>query len=264
MLGPLQLTIDAQTFEVNFQGWHKPLEVSSPAGQLAPWSIGAHSRALSLCQRGDALDVAAFCREVLGQCWSGAEAGPEALALWWATGAEPALIGVSDGVMTGKMDETLDGALSFGSVTARFAPWSFAGRLKALEEAGAFAESPQLDAGRWCLARVEACLTHVEPDGYPVQALPAAPVLSTLERVNQPEDGVELSRLPAPVRATLRRVCRALGWTPAQALAAPAHEIDRLLILLDDAPEPSRPVPQGIAAMPDAMVIHFGTSPEES
>ena len=66
-------------------------------------------------------------------------------------------------------------------------------------------------------------------------------------------------------RRTLQ-LCQALGWTPAQVLASPAFEIERLIRLLDrttsgnSAPGAARP--PRLADHPDAVVIEFGSEPD--
>lgn len=243
------IAVDGETFAVRFRGWHVDLDVVEPAGRLAPWRLGLHAEALAACSGPDELDAAAFADAVLGACWSGEAPGPRPLALWWASGAE---VDVHDGV-------------DVGLAQIRLRPWTFAARIHALWEAGALDERPRLDVARWLLARVASNIASVEP-AVAIASLPAAPVLAAIDALDAPPDGLALSTLPAPLRATIQRVCRALGWTPSQVLAAPAAEIDRVLELFDE-PAPaltSRPAPlQGLAARPDAIVFQFEPDEEE-
>jgi hypothetical protein len=67
--------------------------------------------------------------------------------------------------------------------------------------------------------------------------------------------------LPEQVVEATLELCRALGWTPAQVLATPAAEVQRLLALpRRNAPRAAPPAsarPTGLAAHPDATVFSF-------
>lgn len=240
------IAVDGEVFPVQFTGWHRPLDVYNPPGRLWPWTLGAHAAALAGCTGAEGADAGRFVDAVLSACWEGEGPGPRALALWWAVGAEA---------------EPAVDCVEFGEVQVSLRPWSFAARLEALRQAGALEPAPRLELGRWLMARVRGHVCAVSPEGLELESLPCAPVLAALEALERPADGVDLDALPAPLRLRIRWVCEALGWTPAQVLAAPAVEVDRVLGLLAAGSPAAAPAPlrmeEGLASKPGAVVFRF-------
>ncbi len=95
----------------------------------------------------------------------------------------------------------------------------------------------------------------------------ATAALDAVARVNAPADDLSHGPGSDELARTTLRLCRALGWTPAQVWSAAATEIDALLALLErvEAPPPLQPPPPraparpgGPASDPDAVIIQVG------
>jgi hypothetical protein len=255
--GDIIAEIDGVAFRGRFAGFAQPLEVRQP-GQppvsLRPWPYRAHMQALSESlfagHGGLTLDGLYFASRVLG--WSGIPdarlAALAPLALWWAaggdheTGSDPCDLGVS-------------------RVTLR--PWSEGDRLAALR---AVRRMHTFDAPAYLDRMVRASVAAFTPatqldtlDSHATaRLLEAVVALNASDPAEDPllgdgPDGAETAR-------TILALCRALGWTPAQVLAAPAVEIDRLrrlLALAEPVPAPARSVRSRLADHPDAVIIRF-------
>nr|WP_294518350.1 hypothetical protein [uncultured Rhodopila sp.] len=247
--------IEGVMFQGAFNGFAEPLTVVQPAGgtfALLPWRYADHMAALRqslfLGDHGLLLDSQYFASRVLGA--SGiAEAHLPALApiaLWWAGGGEDAPPHEAD---------------DLGTCRATLRPWTEAERLAALRaasRAGSF--DPPLYLDRMVRASALAFAPEMQLDR--LDSLATARLLDAVARLNMPDpaDDPLLSGGAEEARAMLA-LCRALGWTPAEILAAPAAEIDRMRRLLALAePAPQRAARPGgrLADFADATVIRFG------
>ena len=185
------------------------------------------------------------------------------VALWWAGGGNgvPATAPDANGVTT------------IGGRLFALRRWSHRERLASLlsclseDDDGQGEGGGRFDAVAYLDAMVRRA---VEPalSGRVLDELPARWALPLIEavvalNVVQPEDEPLPGAGPRAQAAAAQtlRLCRALGWTPSQVWAAPAAEIDRLLVLLDRVePRPVRPVadkPRQLADHPDAVVIRI-------
>ncbi len=252
--------IDGVAFRGRFAGFAQPLEVVLPDGEpvsLRPWPYRAHMAALSESLfAGDAglmLDTQYFASRVLA--WSGVPPGHltalAPLALWWAAG--------------GKGEAAVD-SCDLGTIQVALRPWSERERLAALLSAR---HGDTFDAPAYLDQMVRASVAGFTPaarlddlDSHATMRL-----LDAVVALNAPDlaadpllDGVDT----AEAASALIALCRALGWTPAQILAAPAVEIDRMRHLLTLA-ESGRAHPRvhrpRLAEYPDAVVIQFEESP---
>jgi hypothetical protein len=269
-----RLDIEGFAYFLNFQGFDTIMEARAPTGAtlvLQPWRLREHLAALGACARpspaGLRLNAAALARQVLRRNGAAEESAPSfaPLALWWASGGAEAA------------PAARPGWLRFGAARARLRVWSGGERFRALalarsaSPASARASSAEaadsgvwLDLPRYLRAMLEASVVELDP-GQPLDELDsgiARPLLETVIALNQ-TGGAPLNDAPTDLesaRLTLR-LCRALGWTPAQVWACPAPELDRLLALLDisQGANPARPQrPKTLADHPDAIVIRIG------
>ncbi|HJS84938.1 MAG TPA: hypothetical protein VJ779_05720 [Acetobacteraceae bacterium] len=253
--------IDGVVFRGRFAGFAQPLEVALPDGEtvlLRPWPYHAHIAALSESlfagEAGLMLDAPYFASRVLS--WSGVPSARLAalapLALWWAAGGE---------------DEKGAEPGDLGSSCVTLRPWSERERLAALlaaRQAGTF------DAPAYLDRMVRASVAGFTPAARleDIDSLATARLLDAVVALNAPDlaadpllgGGAEAAEA---ARAILS-LCRALGWTPAQILAAPAVEIDRmrhLLMLAEPARAPRQLSRPRLADRPDAVVIQFEDAP---
>jgi hypothetical protein len=240
--------VDGRCFSVHLAGGERPLEVEASTGErvhLARWRLEDYLGALDHCVRFDGRDLefnhVELSRELLRR-----SDVPEALfeelaplALWWAAG----------------------GGQPAGAVQARLRAWTFAERSKALGSSLVTQPdgSRELSLKRYLRSMLATCVVALEPSDRSWMELDGADAAALLDAVvtlnapgEEPDD-----------RATARtvlRLCRALGWTPSQVGSTPAAEVQRLLALLEivegEAP-PAAPLPQGLAAHPDAVVIQL-------
>ena len=252
------IEVDAVEYPVHFEGFRQPLHVWLRGGQrvsLRPWTCGEHLAALGRHLKpeaaGVALDTAAFSSEVLArEGLAGALAEEVApLALWWAAGGGAPATRPSP-----------EGWLELEGCRVQLRPWTAGERLQALARCvRGEAQARSLETGRYLEAMLEASVKAVEPAGTQLRALDAASTVALLEAVvaiNVPGEE-ESALLDSPeVAATTLRLCRELGWTPAQVWATPAPEVDRLLRLLDAA--------QGAAAPRSAPAVRSSPSPRGS
>jgi len=230
--------IDGMVFHGRFAGFAQPLEVMLPDGDpvsLRPWPYRAHLAALSESlfagEAGLVLDTQYFASRVLA--WSDVPSAHldtlAPLALWWAAGGDtvpPAEPG------------------DLGATRATLRPWTERERLAALLAArhgDAFNAPVYLDS------MVRASVIGFSPAARldDLDSHATARLLDAVVALNAPDPatdpllgGVESAEAARAVLA----LCRAVGWTPAQVLATPAVEIDRLRHLLALAePGTSRP-----------------------
>lgn len=254
--GCLTLEIDGRRFAVRrLAGPGGPvLAVERPPGaavHLRPWTLAEHLSALDRHAfhdgHGPRIDPDGLAAEVLARTSDTplhpaqvAELAP--VALWWATGGDEP---------DARPHTTVQ-------------PWTSLARARALD-ACTDRDTGALRAGSYLYAMLQAS-TGGAIDPHALSGGAAAATLDAVTRVNAAAN--DLSEGPgsdALAHATLR-LCRSLGWTPAQVWSAPAGEVDRLLALLDrveaprpaPAPQPAQPRPRGLAAFPDAVIIEVG------
>jgi hypothetical protein len=247
--------IDGVVFHGQFNGFAEPLKVQLPAGgtlALRPWRYADHIAALRQSlfggESGLILDSQYFASRVLAASQI-AQAHLPALApiaLWWAGGGE---------------DKPPHEEHDLGSCCATLRPWTEAERLAALRaasHAGTF--DPPLYLDRMVRASAVAFTPHTPLDR--LDSLATARLLDAVVALNAPDPaGDPLLTADAEDARAMLALCRRLGWTPAQILAAPAAEVDRMRRLLALAePAPQRVVRTGerLADYADATVIQFG------
>lgn len=247
---PLTLRVGAHTWTLEFSGFDQPLRAIDSEGQarvLAPWTLGEHLDALGRCCRaapeGLTLDAACYAAEVLGDPGEVPRFG--AVALWWATGGEGA-------------------ATPPQSVRT----WTFLERAAATR-ACTHPQTGAFDLAAWLGRALDTCAPPEQGPPGAWRGRPAAEGIGLLRGLAETLAPAPLVPEPAEdpgTRALTLRLCRALGWTPAQVWTTPAPEIDRLLALLGPeaplaapapgpAPNPANPPTSRLAAWPDAVVI---------
>jgi hypothetical protein len=247
--------IDGVVFRGQFNGFAKPLQVALPAGDmfaLQPWRYADHMAALreSLFggDSGLILDSQYFASRVLA-----ASQIPEVhlptlapIALWWAAGGE---------------DPPPHEQRDLGTCRVTLRQWTEGERLAALRAAH---HAGTFDAPLYLDRMVRASAVAFAPDSQLEQldSLATARLLDAVVTLNVPDWSADpvLTGGDEEARALLE-LCRRLGWTPAQILAAPAPEVDRmrrLLELLDPAPQRIMRTGGRLADHPDATVIQFG------
>jgi hypothetical protein len=189
------------------------------------------------------------------------------LALWWAAGGA----GCKPQALKGR------GMWRLGDRVLRLHLWQEQARWVALQRAWlsippASASVERFDPEVYLDAMLRACV-EMPPGALGLDDLDAPTfqalihlVLSHNEPASTPTWPEALGRQRA--KRTLR-LCRALGWTPAQVWSAPAVEMDEvwaLLAQLDaDPPEPPAPAPAPavpqqrarLADLPDAVLIRI-------
>jgi hypothetical protein len=261
--------VDGRRFAGRFAGFGAPLDVLADPGEgrtvaLRPWTYAEHLAALRACVRagpgGLMLDTWRLAESVLAH--SGLDPDEHAwlapLALWWAGGGDAE-----------EVDDASAADVDLGGGRhAIVREWSEGERLAALARArmpGDEEGDERLDAVGYLDAMVRRSLVTLAPEGS-LEALDSRATARLLARVvarNLPDaeaDPLLSGALPeAAARATLA-LCRRLGWTPAQVLAAPAAEVQRLQALLAREAAPrAAPVSarRGLAAHPDAVVFSF-------
>ncbi|MFY1825609.1 hypothetical protein ACN47A_06840 [Myxococcus fulvus] len=267
----ISIEIDGRRFHLHTEGSSRSIEVEVATGEriaLQRWGFGAHLRALDAHARmegaGLDFDAEGFALDVLRDsgvaesCFT--ELAP--LALWWALcGLHEPSVGVLP-----------EGWWQVGEVRARLRPWTFAERTQVLEESLVVLAdgARELNLERYLRGMLDASVVERVP-AAPLESLDGATTAALLEavvRVNadsaSPEDRLlESSGEQARVLAEVTlKLCRALGWTPAQVWATPAAEVDRLLTMLKLTEPPAPPPRQAPASralrlsdFPDAVVI---------
>ena len=263
-MAPTILSVDGVAYNGRFGGFSCPLDVMAPDGltlRLLPWTYAAHIATLRDCTSAAMgsleLDGVRYARRVLQN--SGLDRASLAwlypLALWWGAGGD-----AQDIAFHG------NGAVDIGGVQAWLRPWTEGERLTAL--GAAFVRDDRtgdwLDAAGYLDAMVRRSLVALDPAGIldELDSQQSARLLNAVIALNLPDpaaDPLLSGALPqAAVDATLG-LCRNLGWTPAQVLATPAAEVQRLRALVQRvAPMPH---PGGLAAEPGAVVFTFTEDP---
>jgi hypothetical protein len=214
--------------------------------RLRPWTHADHLDALDRHAYHDGaaprLEPAGLAAEVLART-SSAPLPPAIaedlapLALWWAAGGDEAV-----------------------AELPQPRPWTGLARARALD-AHTDPSTGALRVGGYLAAMIDASAGPL--DLHALRGAAAAAVLDAVTRVNAPIDDLAEGPGSIELARTTLRLCRALGWTPAQVWATPAVELDRLLALLDrmeapPAPRPVQPGRSGLAAYPDAVIIQVG------
>ncbi len=259
--------------------------VALPDGSLVslqPWRYGQHIAALRQCVQADAgqiaLDADAFADCVLADSKIDPALFPQLRrhALWWAAGGVEGAEGdgadyeAADDEGRAGMDNA--GWQALGGCRARLQPWRERERMAALlaclnapDDA-----SQRFDVAGYLDCMVRQSVLQLEPplaletlDSRATRRLLAAVVACN---VAEPVLDPQLATREAALRVL--RICQGLGWTPSQVWAAPAAEIDRLLVLLDQVNQanPANPANQpgakpaqaarpSMADRPDAIVI---------
>jgi hypothetical protein len=262
--------VDGVTLAIRFEGFSHPLTIAAPDGgvvRLLPWTYAAHMAALRdnavTVTSGLVLDRAGFANRVLrgsGLAATGRE-WLVPLALWWAAGGDEAPAVAAP-----------NGEVDLGSARARLRQWTEGERLEAL---GAMlvrsgAAGDWLDGVGYLDAMVRQSLIALEPpvalEG--IDSLGVARLLTAVTALNTAAPGRDPLRpglLPEAAVAATLELCRALGWTPAQVLDAPAAEVQRLIALLGrPAPRAAPTAPAGLsslAAHPDTTFLTFAEDP---
>lgn len=254
-LGWLTLEIDGRQFAVRrLAGPTGPvLAVLRPPGDavhLRPWTLAQHLSALDRHAfhdgHGPRIDPEGLAAEVLART-SDEPLDPETcaalapVALWWATGGDDP-------------DATSPATVQ---------PWTSLARARALD-ACTDRDTGALRAGSYLRAMVHAS-TGGAIDPHALSGAAAAATLDAVTRINAAANDLSDGPGSAALAHATLRLCRALGWTPAQVWSASAGEIDRLLALLDRVeaprppPPPRQPTPRGgLASFPDAVIIEVG------
>ena len=249
--------VDGIAFAGRFAGFHLPLEVARTDGSwvcLPPWPYRAHLAALRESvfpvPSGLMLDAEFFASRVLAHAEAPPTLLPELLPilLWWAAG--------------GDEDGNDEDPLDLGTTRVTVRQWSEGERLAAL------LASVQPAGGRRCFdmagyldSMVRACAVSFQPVARleELDSRATARLLGAVIDANQPgalPDSPEFARM-------VLALCRRLGWTPAQVLAAPAAEIDRLRTLLALVTPEAPPAADragglgGLADRPGSVVIRF-------
>lgn len=267
------IEVGKRRFAVCLGGPGEPMEVETSTGERArflPWRLADHLDALD--RHVDAgggevrFDQQGFARDVLAYSGVPASLAEELapLALWWAVGGE-----------AGERGEAKEGWIEVGEARARLRRWTFAERERAFSASVVTRADGATDfkLARYLRAMLKASVAELYP--APLEALAgsaAAALLSAVCLLNADGEG-ETARLVREggdagkaLAATTLRICRALGWLPAQVFAAPAAEIDCIVALLDavEAPPIERwstaararsPRQPSLADYPDAVVI---------
>lgn len=242
--------------------------------RVRAWTLADHLDALAealALDRGPALDLdperftAAVLRRAAGVevLAIAGDVGAREAALWWALGGDeddPSSAGPPPA--GSRADQRL--ALREGTATLR--RWSWGERRRALA-AALDQRARRVDPVGLLRGMLRASVVAIDGDPSPervarvrgrdIHRLIDAVVDLNTSPSEPDEDAPELAGLAA---ATLR-ICRALGWTPAQVDAAPATEVTAILRLLDAGERPGaapRPAPRGgLARFPDAVIIEI-------
>lgn len=225
--------------------WQRSLDRSTGDGVLEPWQLAAEC--LTSCVRdeeGRPIDASALADGDRDRLLT------VALDL---LEQESRLLALSAAQVPG-------GALVSGNgVSLRLRPWSFRERNEALQAALRLQGADvALDLAAYERSMVQACVSGPDgrpPDGDDIAAWPVAlgdTVVQTLERLNSPPPDY-LATLAACVQTghehpdlQLVRLCRAYGFSPADALAIDARLAEQLLAGMDWL--------QPLASPPAAMV----------
>jgi hypothetical protein len=231
-----------------------------PAVSFQPWLLGSHLFAVGACllitADGLSLNYRDFGRYILK-----ASQIPEALypvyaplALWWANGGnvKPLLIAAD--------------TYQLGNTRANLRPWRCAERLAALAHCQQDSEQGlNFDLAAYLMAMVKTCVVSIEKDkkleeldSASCSALLSAIIALNIRSANPSTDYLLSSKQAS---SDTLRICRALGWTPSQVMAAPAVEIDLILALLNrvetnNSVQNSRATSR-LADHPDAVVIQI-------
>lgn len=271
------LALAGRDYQVVYAGPDQPLVVLAPLVCTLPvWRYGQHLTALAAClgYRGQelSLDALALAMALLDQAGVAAEqqVALQPLALWWAGGA------------SGLNTSLQGGDLPLLGGVARLRPWTEGERFNALTKSYLDQDS-RFQALAYLDMMVRATVWQWQPaPGSEVQriddldAASTQALLNAVTRLNVPrpeEEAMLAGGAASPVAAQLAaqsaartlQLCRLLGWTPSQVWAAPAAEIARLELLLQQtqAPTPApaaSPAPRrrpSLADAPDAVVIRI-------
>lgn len=296
---PVSLESDGTLFEVWPVAGSAAVTVRASTGEhlrLVPWTLAQHLDALEqhLSATDDdlQLNVTAFARALFAQCASAdpplnlASTAWSSLALWWC------------GALETTVPLRPDGWLQLPSGQLRLRSWTWVERQQAI--ASSVSLLPEgaraVRLSRYLRALVMASVAEVLPPTLSPLSLTGSEGLSLLQAVVTLNLAPEVdAALEAPADPALARrqaeetlrVCRALGWTPAQVMATPARQIEQLLVLLDRAEAPaaaklpspaegtapsagttparsapaSVPKPRGLSAFPDAVIIQVEDDP---
>jgi hypothetical protein len=248
--------LDGQLFSGRVDGFDAPLRVAAPDGRrlaLQPWTYAEHMAALRDAVQGGGdgltLDAGRFARRVLAASGLAAEEWLAPLALWWAAGgmAAPPTTAAERVALGAGRDAVLR-------------PWTEGERLAALSDALVIedGEPRWLDAAGYLDAMVRSSVVALDPklpvdtlDSFATARLLAAVVAHNVH--DAAADPLLSAALPIATRQRTLALCRALGWTPAQVLAAPSAEVQRLAALLAE----GAPATAGLPGQPGAVVIRF-------
>lgn len=262
------IQVDGRDYRVHLGGPGGAGEVEASTGariRLRRWRFDEHLRALDRHAWADGaglqFDAGGFAQDVLRDSGVPDELFDELapVALWWATG----------GAAPRGAEAEADGWVRAGAVRARLRPWTFSERAKALGASMTSQPdgSKELSLERYLRAMLAASVVALEPPGVELAALDGASAALLLDAVvslndaGQRDEDATLKAADGEARALAQvtlRLCRALGWTPSQVWAAPAAEIDRLMVLLQltEAPTPAPAArPPRLSEYPDAVVI---------
>lgn len=304
---PVSLESEGTLFEVWPVAGSAAVTVRASTGEylrLEPWTLAQHLDALeqhlNATEDDLQLDVPAFARALFAQCARAEGASAECasaapslnpmstpwsgLALWWC------------GALETTYPPSPSGWLILPSGQLRLKSWTWAERQQAITSSVTLlaggARSVRLS--HYLRALVVASVAEVVPPTLRPLSLMGAEGLSLLHAVVALNLAPETdSAFATPVEPALARrqaqetlrVCRALGWTPAQVMATPSRQIEQLLLLLDRAeapaqatltsqamaspsgtgptrsPHSSAPKPRGLSAFPDSVIIQVEDDP---
>jgi hypothetical protein len=261
------LTIDGQTYAVEFEGFARPLRVLGDEVELPPWSWARHFEGLRKSVRSHAgrldLDVVEFGDELLAAARVPARAWDRLrpLALWWSHGCAP-------DEHHGPPECDANGRWWIGPHTwARLRAWTWAERLAVLREC---LHDEGFDVVGQLERMVERCVVALESGEGPLaltelDAGATRRLCAAVVELNHPSARVDpLVELPPVLAERTLRLCGVLGWTLERVLDMPAARVEELLALLDRSegraarkPEAQpKPGPR-LADHPDATVFLF-------
>ena len=254
----MEIVIDDVTYNVRFEGFEVPLEITLSDGteaSLMPWTYREHMEALrqNLLVNGKSIDIdeSGFAGFVLQRSGIPEMYHEELskLAIFWASAG-------NEQKNTTQNEDWFD----FGNMKLKMSPWSTLEREQAisgnLESVG---DGETFDVIGYLDAMIRQSIQDMEPvvDLNELDPLVMTSLFKSVLEMNAPTP-----LLPENVSAekTLR-LCSALGWTPTQVWNAPAVETDRLLALLESMqPETVAAPPTSTSSLanhPDAVVFHF-------